>query len=134
AFTVRVVPGLKPPVAAVEYTHLLIVFLPTWVFAAERLGIHRVRTLTGPRLEAVRRVIITQSWGVAAIALILVAAQASLNRSLIVIFVTISTALLLAASLAQRRWIARRRGTSLVLAVGRVSDEQAAEIELGRGR
>ena len=45
----RAVPSLKPPVAPGEYAHLLVVFLPVWVFAAERLGIHRVRVITGPR-------------------------------------------------------------------------------------
>ena len=68
-------PSLKPPVAPGEYAHLLVVFLPIWVFAAERLGIHRVRVLTGPRIELARRLILTQAWGLAAVALILVAAQ-----------------------------------------------------------
>jgi len=56
-------PSLKPPVAPGDYAHLLVVFLPIWVFAAERLGIHRVRVLTGPRTELARRLILTQSWG-----------------------------------------------------------------------
>ncbi len=129
----RAWPALKPPVAPGEYAHLLVVFLPVWVFAAERLGIHRVRLLTGPRTELARRVILTQAWGVAAIALILVAAQTSLNRSLIAIFFTISTVALLAAAPWQRRWIARRRGQSLVLVLGDLAGA-AAEIEVERGR
>ena len=91
----KLLPALKPPVAAGEYAHLLLVFLPTWIVAAERLGIHRLRTLAGERLEIVRRVILTQAWGVAAIGLILTFAQVSLNRSLIVVFLVLSTALLL---------------------------------------
>jgi exopolysaccharide biosynthesis polyprenyl glycosylphosphotransferase len=128
------VPGLKPPIAVGEYAHLLLVFLPTWVFAAERLGIHHIRTLTGPRLETVRLLILTQAWGVAAIALILVAAQTSLNRSLIAIFVLVSTVLLLFSKVVQRRWVIRRRGESLALLVGQASDEIASDIERLRGR
>src|SRR6185295_10868775 len=48
------VPGLKPPIPFGEYAHLLLVFLPTWVFAAERLGINHLRALTGSRFEVVR--------------------------------------------------------------------------------
>ena len=46
AALVGAIPSLKPPVAAGEYAHLLLVFLPTWMFAADRLGIHRLQTLT----------------------------------------------------------------------------------------
>jgi exopolysaccharide biosynthesis polyprenyl glycosylphosphotransferase len=127
-------PALKPPVAPGEYAHLLVVFLPIWVVAAERLGIHRVRLLTGPRIEIARRTLITQGWGLAAVALILVAAQTSLNRSLIAIFFLVSTAVLLAAHSVQRRWIARRRGESLVLVIGDLGGEGVGEIERARGR
>ena len=126
--------SLKPPLAPGEYAHLLVVFLPIWVFAAERLGIHRVSVVTGPRTELARRLILTQAWGLAAVALILVAAQTSLNRSLIGIFFLLSTMLLLAASSFQRRFVARRRGESLVLVIGEVSDEALGEIERARGR
>jgi exopolysaccharide biosynthesis polyprenyl glycosylphosphotransferase len=127
-------PGLKPPVETGEYAHLLLIFLPTWVFAAERLGIHLMRTLTGSRLEVVRLVILTQAWGVAAIAVILVAAQTALNRSLIATFLAVSTIVLLSAKVIQRRWVARRRGESSVLLVGNHSDDMASEIERLRGR
>ncbi|HVV48064.1 MAG TPA: sugar transferase [Polyangia bacterium] len=130
----RALPSLKPPVAPGEYVHLLVVYLPIWVYAAERLGIHRVRVLTGPRTELARRLVITQAWGLAAIALILVAAQTSLNRSLIAIFFGVSTALLLAAGPLQRRFVARRRGESLTLVVGPASAEALGEIERARGR
>ena len=130
----QALPALKPPVAPGEYVHLLVVFLPIWVLAAERLGIHRVRMLTGPRIELARRILITQAWGLAAVALILVAAQTSLNRSLIAIFFLVSTAVLLAASSFQRRFVARRRGESLVLVIGEAGDVALGEIERARGR
>jgi exopolysaccharide biosynthesis polyprenyl glycosylphosphotransferase len=112
------VPGLKPPVAASEYAHLVLVFVPTWLFAAERLGVHRTATLGGPALEMVRRVVMIQGWGLAAIALILTAAQVSVNRSLIAIYMLVSTALLLGAQVLQRRWLRRRRGMFSALVVG----------------
>jgi exopolysaccharide biosynthesis polyprenyl glycosylphosphotransferase len=130
----QALPALKPPVAPGEYVHLLVVFLPIWVLAAERLGIHRVRMLTGPRIELARRILITQAWGLAAVALILVAAQTSLNRSLIATFFVVSTAVLLAGNSLQRRWIAGRRGESLVLVIGELTDEEVGEIARGRGR
>lgn len=131
---VSAVPGLKPPIAIGEYAHLLLVFLPTWVFAAERLGIHHLRTLTGSRFETVRVVIMAQAWGVAAMAVILVAAQTSLNRSLIAIFVVLSTVLLLFAKVLQRRWVFRHRGASVALLVGEATDEIASEIGRLRNR
>ena len=134
AALVIVLPTLKPPVAAGEYAHLLLVFLPTWMFAAERLGIHRLQTVTGEKLEIVRRVILTQAWGVAAIGLILTFAQVSLNRSLIIVFLVLSTTLLLAAKAVQRPWLARRRGQSRVLLIGDAPDEVAREFERLRGR
>jgi len=131
---VAAIPSLKPPVAAGEYAHLLLVFLPTWIFAADRLGIHRLQTLTGEKLEIVRRVIMTQAWGVAAIGLILTFAQVSLNRSLIMVFLVMSTALLLVAKALQAPWLARRRGQSRVLLIGEAADEVAREFERLRGR
>ena len=117
AALVGLIPTLKPPVAAGEYAHLLLVFLPTWMFAADRLGIHRIPTVTGEKLEIVRRVILTQAWGVAAIGLILTFAQVSLNRSLILVFLALSTAMLLVLKAAQAPWLARRRGQARVLFV-----------------
>ncbi len=131
---VKLLPGLKPQVATGEYAHLLLVFLPTWIVAAERLGIHRLGTLAGDRLEIVRRVILTQAWGVAAIGLILTFAQVSLNRSLIVVFLVQSTALLLVAKALQARWLARRRGQSRMLLIGEASAELTSAFERLRGR
>jgi exopolysaccharide biosynthesis polyprenyl glycosylphosphotransferase len=134
AALVGVVPTLKPPVAAGEYAHLLLVFLPTWMFAADRLGIHRVETVTGEKLEVVRRVILTQAWGVASIGLILTFAQVSLNRSLILVFLAVSTVMLLVLKAAQAPWLARRRGQSRVLVIGDPTSEVAGEFERLRGR
>jgi exopolysaccharide biosynthesis polyprenyl glycosylphosphotransferase len=131
---VGVVPNLKPPVAAAEYAHLLLVFLPTWMFAADRLGIHRIQVMTGEKLEIVRRVILTQAWGVASIGLILTFAQVSLNRSLIIVFLALSTTLLLVAKAFQAPWLARRRGQARVLLIGDASDDVAGQFERLRGR
>jgi exopolysaccharide biosynthesis polyprenyl glycosylphosphotransferase len=131
---VGVIPNLKPPVAAAEYAHLLLLFLPTWMFAADRLGIHRMQVMTGEKLEIVRRVILTQAWGVAAIGLILTFAQVSLNRSLIIVFLALSTTLLLVAKAFQAPWLARRRGQARVLLIGDASDDVAGQFERLRGR
>ena len=128
------VPGLKPPVAAREYAYLLLLFLPTWVIAAERIGIHLHQNLTGPRTETIRLVLKTQMWGVAVIAVILVAAQTALNRSLIAIFLVLSTVILLIAKAVQRRWVIRHLGESRALLVGEDSDEVASEMQRLRGR
>jgi exopolysaccharide biosynthesis polyprenyl glycosylphosphotransferase len=131
---VSLIPTLKPPVDAAEYAHLLLVFLPTWMFAADRLGIHRLQVLTGEKLEIVRRVILTQAWGVASIGLILTFAQVSLNRSLIIVFLLLSTTLLLVAKALQGPWLARRRGQARVLLIGEASDDVAGHFERLRGR
>jgi exopolysaccharide biosynthesis polyprenyl glycosylphosphotransferase len=128
------VPGLKPPIPFGEYAHLLLVFLPTWTFAAERFGIHHLRTLTGSRLETIRRVLMTQAWGATAIAFILVAAQTALNRSLIAIFAALSTLLLLLSKTVQRRWVFRNRGQSVALLIGDEPEDVVAEIAHLRGR
>jgi len=134
ALLVNLVPTLKPPVAAGDYAHLLLVFLPTWIFAADRLGIHRLRTLTGGKLEIARRVILTQAWGIAAIGLILTFAQVSLNRSLIIVFLALSTSMLLLAKALQAPWLERRRGHSRVLLIGDAPAAVAGEFERLRGR
>ena len=78
--------------------------------------------------------ILTQAWGVAAIGLILTFAQVSLNRSLIIVFLALSTALLLVAKAVQAPWLARRRGQSRVLLIGDASEDIAGEFERLRGR
>ena len=127
------VPVLKPVVPAEQYVHLLLVFLPTWALVAERLDLHRVRTLTGPLVELLRALLWTQAWGTLVLALILVAAQVNLNRSLIALFLTVSTLLLTIAKLFQRAWAFRTEGEVLALVLG-AGAEEAAAIGRWRGR
>ena len=127
---VPVVPGLKPAVPASDYVHLLLVFLPTWAWCAERLGLHRVRTLAGPLLDLVRVLLWTQAWGAVVLGLILTAAQAPLNA----VYLFVSTVLLLAAKLAQRAWVARVRGELVSLVLGPTGDAAAMELVAVRGR
>jgi exopolysaccharide biosynthesis polyprenyl glycosylphosphotransferase len=127
------VPGLKPAVPPEQYVHLLLVFLPTWALVAERLDLHRVRTLTGPLVELLRALLWTQAWGTLVLALILVAAQAPLNRSLIALFLTLSTLLLTAAKLFQRAWALRTEGEALALVLG-AGEAEAQAIGRWRGR
>jgi exopolysaccharide biosynthesis polyprenyl glycosylphosphotransferase len=131
---VRVVPGLKPAVPSSDYLHLLLVFLPTWAWCAERVGLHRIRTLAGPLLDSVRALLWTQAWGAVALGLILTAAQALLNRSLIAVYLGVSTVLLLATKLAQRAWIARIRGELVSLALGPGGGTASAEMAAVYGR
>lgn len=122
-------PGLKPTVPVQDYLHLLLVFLPAWALCADRIGLHRARTLTGPRVELVRRLLWTQGAGALSMAAILVAAQAPLNRSLAIVFLLVSTALLLLTKLGQRRWIARHHGLTTGLVVGSERPERIAAFE-----
>src|SRR5207249_2470929 len=126
-------PGLKPVVPAEQYVHLLLVFLPTWALVAERLDLHRVRTLTGPLVELLRALLWTQAWGTLVLALILVAAQVNLNRSLIGLFLTVSTLLLTTAKLLQRAWAFRTEGEALALVLG-AGENEAEAIGRWRGR
>lgn len=127
-------PGLKPTAPTATYVHLLLVFLPTWAVCAERLGLHRVPVLTGPAVSLLRAVLVTQAWGSLAIALILVAAQVRLNRSLIVVFIGLSTLALVAAKLLQRQWVERHHGRAVALVIGVDRGGRPGEIEYLRGR
>jgi exopolysaccharide biosynthesis polyprenyl glycosylphosphotransferase len=131
---VQVVPALKPAVPSSDYAHLMLVFLPTWAWCAERMGLHRVRTLTGPLLEIVRALLWTQGWGALALGLILTAAQAPLNRSLIGVYLFVSTVLLLLAKLAQRAWVARVRGELVSLSLGPGRDGAVEELAAVHGK
>jgi exopolysaccharide biosynthesis polyprenyl glycosylphosphotransferase len=127
-------PGLKALVPAREYAHLLLVFLPAWALGAERHRLHSVTTLVGPGLERLRRLLLTQAWGAMALALILVAAQAPLNRSLIAIFVALSTVVVALAKVPQGRWLERVHGRAVALVLGSKRGGRPGEIELIRGR
>jgi exopolysaccharide biosynthesis polyprenyl glycosylphosphotransferase len=69
-----------------------------------------------------------------AIALILVGAQAPLNRSLIAFFVVVSTALLGVAKALQRRWVERTHGRAVALVMGVRRGGRPGELEHLRGR
>jgi exopolysaccharide biosynthesis polyprenyl glycosylphosphotransferase len=128
-------PGLKPAVPAAYYLHLLLVFLPTWIWCSERLQLQRIRLLSGPITDLLRALLWAQAWGGLAIALILVAAQVPMNRSLIVLFVATSTLLLLVAKLGERRWLFRHRGEAVALVLGEDGSEAGGEmIRLRRRR
>jgi exopolysaccharide biosynthesis polyprenyl glycosylphosphotransferase len=131
---VRVVPGLKPAVPSSDYVHLLLVFLPTWAWCAERVGLHRVRTLAGPLIDVARALLWTQAWGALALGLILTAAQALLNRSLIAVYLAVSTVLLVVTKLAQIGWIARIRGQLVSLALGAAGGAASVELAALHGR
>jgi exopolysaccharide biosynthesis polyprenyl glycosylphosphotransferase len=127
------VPVFKPTVPLVSYGPLLLAFLPTWVWCAERLQLNSVRTLTGAPLDIGRALVWTQGWGALAIALLLTVTQTPLNRSLLALFFTVSTILLALTKRAQRAWVIRERGEALALLVGR-ADEAAPELANLRGR
>jgi exopolysaccharide biosynthesis polyprenyl glycosylphosphotransferase len=117
-----------------EYIHLLLVFLPAWALGAKRHQLHSVMTLTGPGLECLRRLLLTQAWGGLALALILLAAQAPLNRSLIVLFLAVSTIVVALAKIPQGRLVARSHGRAVALVLGVKRGGRPGEIELIRGR
>jgi exopolysaccharide biosynthesis polyprenyl glycosylphosphotransferase len=129
----EVVPVLKPAVPIRDHVHLLLIFLPTWAWFADRLGLQQMRLLVGPLLDLVRALLWTQACGAAAIAVILVAVQFSINRSLIALFLAVSTVLLIVTKLLQRSWVQRTRGQVLALVL-ESGDEAARELQALRGR
>ena len=102
AWLAGLVPGLKPAVPFRDYALLGIVFVPAWSWGAERFGLHRARTLTGPPLDLLRALVWTQAWGALAIAVILAVAQVPLNRSFLALFLILSSALLGLVAVVQR--------------------------------
>lgn len=126
-------PLFKPTVPVLAYGPLLLAFLPTWVWCAERLALNHVRTLTGPPLALARALVWTQAWGALAIALLLMVTQTYLNRSLIFLFLVISTVLLLTAKRAQRNWVISVRGQALALVAGEAPGA-TEEVAVLRGR
>jgi exopolysaccharide biosynthesis polyprenyl glycosylphosphotransferase len=117
AYLATVAPGLKPSVPLQHEVLALTIFTPAWAWGAERLGLHRSRTVCGPVLDYLRALLLTQAWGAIALALILTVAQISLNRSFIMLFLALSTMLLALAKPAQAEWLERRRGAALTLVV-----------------
>jgi hypothetical protein len=129
----HLVPGLKTSVPFSAYLHLLLVFVPAWALGAERHRLHRIRTLTGPPLDLMVRLVLTQAWGTGAMALILVAAQVEMNRSFIVLFLVLSTGALVTQKMVQRLWVERRHGRALALVVGVERGGRPGELEQLRG-
>jgi exopolysaccharide biosynthesis polyprenyl glycosylphosphotransferase len=127
------VAGLKPSVPAGDYLHLLLVFVPTWAWGADRAGLYRVRTLVGPLLGIANAILWAQGWGAVALGIILTAAQVPLNRSLIALHLVVSTLLLLVVKLAQRAWVRRVRGELVALLLG-PDGSDAVTFEAVRGR
>ena len=127
-------PGLKPAVPPGDYLHLLLVFVPTWAWCADRVGLYRVRILVGPILGIASALVWAQAWGAMALGVILTAAQVPLNRSLIAIYLAVSTALLFAVKLAQRRWARRTRGELVALVLGPGATDEGEGFEVVRGR
>jgi exopolysaccharide biosynthesis polyprenyl glycosylphosphotransferase len=127
-------PMLKPTVPLLYYAPILLAFLPTWVWCAERLHLNRVATLTGPLLQTVSALVWTQAWGTLAIAVLLTVTQTQLNRSLIGLFLFISTLFLLVAARLQRAWVIRERGEALVLVIGPAPANVDRDMSLFRGR
>ena len=131
------VPGLKSTVPLRYLVLALTIFTPAWLWGAERLGLHRPRTVSGPLLDYLRTLVLTQAWGTVALALILTAAQISLNRSFITLFLVVSTVLFTLAKPAQAKWLQRRRGAGRTLVVeqpfGESIHEAIRELERFRG-
>ena len=132
------VPGLKPTVPLRHEVLALAVFLPAWAWGAGRLGLYRARTVVGPVFDYLRPLVLTQAWGTVALALILTAAQVTLNRSFIALFLVISTTLLALSKPAQAKWLHRHRVTALTLVVdepfAESDDDVVKELERFRGR
>jgi exopolysaccharide biosynthesis polyprenyl glycosylphosphotransferase len=128
------VPGLKPAVPLTTYAHLLLVYLPAWALGAARVELHRLHTLRGPLTDLLRALLGAQAAGTLVIALILVAAQTLLNRSFLVLFLVISTFLLMQAKLLQRRAAQRSRGAVRALLMGTRDERAVSELGALRGR
>ena len=121
--------GLKPSAPSWDYARLLLVFIPTWAWCASRPGLYRVEVLNRPLLESIRALIVTQTWGTAALAVVLVVAQVELNRSFLGLFIAVSTLLLLGAIVVERLWLRASRGQNLALVIGTRDLEVEGELE-----
>jgi exopolysaccharide biosynthesis polyprenyl glycosylphosphotransferase len=121
--------GLKASAPSWDYARLLLVFIPTWAWCASRPGLYRVEVLNRPLLESIRALIVTQTWGTAALAVVLVVAQVELNRSFLGLFIAVSTLLLLAAIVVERLWLRASRGQNLALVIGTRDLEVEGELE-----
>jgi exopolysaccharide biosynthesis polyprenyl glycosylphosphotransferase len=110
-----VLPGLKQEVPFEMYGPILVPFIPTWLLCAAHFRLHWVPTLLGPALGALRAVLKTQLCGAIALAMLIVGAQAVVNRSLLVAFLGVSTGLLLLNKILQRSIVIGRREQEVAL-------------------
>jgi exopolysaccharide biosynthesis polyprenyl glycosylphosphotransferase len=128
-------PAMRTEVPVSSYGLMLLLFVPTWLICAAHFRIHRVPVLLGPSLGMFRALLKTQLCGVVAIALILVALQVQVNRSLIVGFLGVSSILLLLSKSLQRAVARSRREAEVALLLGRGLEEaRIREIQSIRGR
>ena len=123
----------KPSAPQWDYVRLLLVYIPTWTWCASRFSLYRIELLNKPLFESIRALIVTQAWGIAALAVALVVARVELNRSFLAFFVVVSTFFLLLAILVERSWLRAIRGRNLALVVGAPDGDVAGELERLRG-
>jgi exopolysaccharide biosynthesis polyprenyl glycosylphosphotransferase len=126
-------PALEHAAPSWDYVRLLIVFIPTWGWCANRRGVYRVETLTKPLFESVRAVIATQAWAAAGLAVLLVATRIELNRSFLLLFLIVSTLFFLAGIALERVWLRAERGRNLALVVGARDPDLEGELVRLRG-
>lgn len=120
---------LKPSAPEWDYVRLMLIYIPTWVWCASRSDLYRIELLNKPLFESIRALIVTQTWGTAALAVALVVTRVDLNRSFLVLFVVVSTLLLLVTILVERIRLRAIRGRNLALVIGPRDDDVAGELE-----
>ncbi len=120
---------LKPPAPEWDYVRLMLIYLPTWAWCASRTSLYRIELLNKPLLESIRALIVTQTWGTTALAVAIVVSRVELNRSFLVLFVVVSTLLLIVTIFVERIWLRASRGRNLALVVGTPDDDVAGELE-----
>jgi exopolysaccharide biosynthesis polyprenyl glycosylphosphotransferase len=125
---------LRSPVPGYLFAPLLVVFVPVWLWIAHRAELHRLRTVSGPRSHHARALLTTQLAALLAVALLLTAAQAPINRSLLALFFATSTAVLGALLGFQRRWLEQHYHEVANLLVGEAWPGLREEVERARGR
>jgi exopolysaccharide biosynthesis polyprenyl glycosylphosphotransferase len=131
---VSVVPVLRSPVPVSYYVPLLVVFLPVWLWIADRAEMHRLRTVSGRSSAHARALLATQSAALLSAALLLTAAQVPLNRSLLLLFFFLSSASLSILLALQRVWLERHYHEVANLLIGEERPGLAEEVERLRGR
>jgi exopolysaccharide biosynthesis polyprenyl glycosylphosphotransferase len=130
-----IVPGLQETASLEIWLQLALIFVPTWALCAERLSLWRLRTLTGPVTDLVRAMLWTQALGTVAIAVTVTIGRLHVNRSLLALFLLVSTGLLLLLKSGQRAWLRARNAKAVAVVLGGEEAEgTAAEIAGHLGR